>query len=65
MPKAFHRPADPMRQELDAIKARQRARKAAGTPTKVTPEMLYEQNSDILENQAQQENMIRELLAKK
>lgn len=56
---------DPMRQELDVIKARQRARKEAGTPAKVTPEMLYEQNMDILENQARQENMLRELLARR
>lgn len=55
---------DPALQELDAIKARQKARKEAGTPAKVTPEMLYEQNMDILENQARQENLLRELLSR-
>jgi len=41
-----------MREELDEIKARQKARKQAGIPPKVTMEMLYEMQLDILENQA-------------
>ncbi|MHB9004885.1 MAG: hypothetical protein ACYC6C_12655 [Coriobacteriia bacterium] len=57
-------PVDPMRQELEAIKARQKARKEAGTPTKVTLEMLYQAQVDILENQARQENMLKEILRK-
>lgn len=64
MPKEIHIPADPAAEELRQIKARQRARKKAGTPEKVTLEMLYEQNSDILENQARIENKLNELLAR-
>lgn len=55
---------DKMRVELDEIKARQKARKQAGTPAKVTIEMLYEMQMDILENQARQENMLKEMLGK-
>jgi len=57
-------PADKMREELDEIKARQKARKQAGIPPKVTMEMLYEMQLDILENQARQENMLRALLSR-
>lgn len=57
-------PVDKMRVELDEIKTRQKARKQSGKPAKVTNEMLYEMQSDILENQARLENLLRELLAK-
>lgn len=64
MPKTFHKPVDPMNEELRQIKARQKARKQAGTPAKVTNEMIYQMSLDILENQSRQENMLRELLVK-
>jgi len=35
-----------------------------GTPKNVTLEMIYQAQIDILENQARQENMFRELLSK-
>lgn len=55
-------PIDKMRVELDEIKNRQKVRKQAGKPVKVSNETIYEMLSDILENQARQENMLRELL---
>lgn len=64
MPKEVNIPADPQRIALDEIKARQRARKEAGTPKNLTTEMIYQAQLDILENQARQENMLRELLVK-
>lgn len=64
MPKTVYIEADPMRLELEAIKKRQQARKEAGTPKNVTPEMIYQAQIDILENQAIQENLLRELLAR-
>lgn len=65
MPKIFHISTDPAAEELRQIKSRQKARKQAGKPTKVTLEMIYEQNSDILENQARIENKLNELLSKR
>lgn len=64
MPKEYQKPVNLMNEELRQIKARQKVRKQAGIPAKVTNEMIYQQNMDILENQARQENMLRELLAK-
>lgn len=61
MPKTIHIPADPANEELRQIKARQKARKDAGTPAKITLEMIYEQNIDILENQARIENRLTRL----
>ena len=48
--------------ELKDIKERQQARKAAGTPKNVTPEIIYYVLIDILENQARLENKLNELL---
>lgn len=62
MPKEIHRSVDPANEELRQIKARQKARKQAGIPAKVTNDMLYQVGLDILENQARQENMLKELL---
>lgn len=62
MPKAFHRPADQARQDLAAIKARQKARKEAGVPAQVTNKELYQMLSDILENQAKIENMLTKIM---
>lgn len=64
MPKEYRKPVNPINEELRQIKARQKARKQAGKPAKVTNEMLYEMQLDILENQARQENMLRALLAR-
>jgi hypothetical protein len=61
-PKRIHIPADPKRLELEAIKERQRQRKANGKPSKVTNEILYEMLIDVLENQARHEDWIRELM---
>lgn len=61
MPKNVHIPVDGKRVELDQIKQRQRARKADGMTQKVTNEALYQMGLDILENQARQENTLREL----
>lgn len=57
-------PVDSQRVELEEIKARQKARKGSGKPAKVTMEILYEMQMDILENQARQENWIKELKGK-
>lgn len=65
MPKVINIPVDLKRLELDNIKARQKARKEAGTPKNVTLEMIYQAQIDILENQARQENMLWELLARR
>jgi hypothetical protein len=51
--------------ELRTIKSRQKARMEAGIPKNVTPEMIYQAQMDILENQARQENLLRELLARR
>lgn len=61
-PKRIHIPADPKRLKLEAIKERQRQRKANGKPSKVTNEILYEMLIDVLENQARHEDWIRELM---
>lgn len=61
-PKRIHIPADPKRLGLEAIKERQRQRKANGKPSKVTNEILYEMLIDVLENQARHEDWIRELM---
>jgi hypothetical protein len=53
----FHVPAKPMRVELDAIKARQKERKAK-KPEKITNDLLYEMLSDVLENQARIMNFL-------
>jgi len=58
-------PVDKQRVELDEIKARQKARKQAGKPAKVTNEILYEIQMDIMENQARIENKLNELLARR
>jgi hypothetical protein len=63
-PKKFHVPADHMRVELDAIKDRQKDRKQAEAPEKVTNEMLYEMLFDVIENQARIENALNKLLAR-
>lgn len=62
MPKTIQIPADPRRQELDAIKARQRARKAAGTPGNVTNKEIWQMLYDILENQKRIESKMDKLL---
>lgn len=49
----------------EEIKSRQLARKQAGIPKNVTPEMIYQAQMDIIENQARQENLLRELLARR
>lgn len=54
--------SDPQRQELDAIKARQKARKEAGVPAQVTNKELYQMLSDILENQAKIENRLMKIM---
>ena len=61
--KRFHIPADPMRVELDEIKARQQQRKHAGIPGTVKKTNLYQMLSDILENQARIENKLNQLLS--
>lgn len=57
--------ANPKRLELEAIKQRQRKRKAAGKPSKVTNEILYEMLMDVLENQARHEDWLKELMGSK
>lgn len=59
MPKTFQKPVNQSAEELRQIKARQRARKQAGKPAKVSNETLYEMLSDILENQARIENILK------
>ncbi|GBF34157.1 hypothetical protein DCCM_3269 [Desulfocucumis palustris] len=50
-----------MRVELEQIKQRQVQRKQEGKPSKITNDMIYEMLSDVLENQARIENMLRKL----
>jgi len=64
-PKHIHIPANPKRIELEAIKERQRQRKAHGKPQKVTNEMIYEMLMDILENQARHEDWLKKLMRSK
>jgi hypothetical protein len=63
VPKTINIPIDPANEELRQIKQRQKTRQGGGIPAKVTMEMIYQAQLDILENQARQENMLRKLLA--
>lgn len=65
MPKAVNIPVNPANEELRQIKARQKARQKIGKPQKVSLDDVYQMLSDVLENQARQENMLRELIARK
>jgi hypothetical protein len=65
VPKEINIPADQQRIALDEIKARQRVRKDAGTPKNLSLKDIYQAQLDILENQARQENMLREILARR
>lgn len=57
----LQQPADPKRLELEQIKQRQKQRKQEGKPAKVANDILYEMLSDVLENQARFENMLKKL----
>lgn len=47
--------------ELEQIKQRQKERKQKGLPKNVTLEYVAQMLSDVLENQARTENILREL----
>lgn len=64
LPKQIQKEADPARLEAEAIAARQRARKLAGTPGQVSDRELYQMLFDILENQSRLERKLDKLLAK-
>ncbi|MCL6479557.1 MAG: hypothetical protein K6T65_14320 [Peptococcaceae bacterium] len=63
MPKEYRIPIDPASEELRQIKARQKERKVNPAKNPGLQE-IYEMLSDVLENQARHENMLRELRAK-
>lgn len=58
-------PINKMRIEADEIKARQKARKETGVPSKVSLGEIYQMGMDILENQARIENKLNELLSRR
>lgn len=57
----FRVPADIVKTGVKDIKVRQRSRKETGKPQKVTGDILYQMLYDILENQANAENMLKKL----
>lgn len=60
----YKKPVDPANEELRQIKAQQKARRQS-PPKNPSLSDIYSMLSDVLENQARNENMLRELLARK
>lgn len=62
MPKEFKIPIDQLRVNVEAVKTRQKERMKTGKPQNISLNNIYQMLFDVLENQAQLENKINQLL---